>query len=274
MVPGECVQVPTSGPAEYTIKAFVRCEENPPGSGVEVDCSTADSHEIDITLGGNWPIQDVPNNRTIFRYITGPTVPGTNISGQSYTVFDWPTIPSGGAPSGAQASLAQVWADCAAEIPASRVAWKLNRIANKRRDGIIDIYMPLGTGVDQTCGQVYIKWGGQCDGDTIWVAAGGAPVETSRIFTNCGAGVVTATFDECSGLPKDVSISYNGGDSQDCPLEADPQLCFDLGLSSEECFEGLNLGPRTGGAVICTNPPVFVYGVNAWFCPEPLPPSP
>jgi hypothetical protein len=255
---GECFKVPNlpgTGPG-WTLKAFVGFK---PGNTTE---------EIPVELGVNWPICDSANNRSIFRYISGATVPLTNISTQSYIVFNWPAIPLGGTPPGAQLSLDKLFEDCKATVSSGDVAWKLNTVVSNKKDGIIDIYMPLGTRVN-TNGFAWIKWSSYCAGGPMWVAQDPGtgellPQETTRTFANCGANnSVTVKFNKCGQI--ETVTCANGRLA--VPAAA-PRLCESTEIDVGECIEYPNMGPRAGGAVICTTPPVYAYGRQMWFCPK------
>jgi len=249
------------------------CTSSPDGACVTAGNWTVAAYVdgvTDVVLGETWPIRDVAHNRVIFRYITGITNPGTKVSAQSYMVFNWPELPLGANPPGAQLALDQLFKDCGSE-PETGIAYKLNRVATDKKDGIIDIYMPLDTCVNTKGAGVWIKPHDEChSGAPLWVALGSGEVGTIypeiKEYYACNTHV-TVTFDRCYGFPTSVTDA----DGNPCTYKPDAILCIDKNndgiTTDDECETTPNIGPRIGGALLCTDgPPVFVYGDGMWFC--------
>jgi hypothetical protein len=260
---GECA---TFG-GVWSLKAFVGFE---PGG----------KNEIPVELGMNWPVCDSANSQVIFRYIAGPTDPTLKSkSALSYLVYDWYTNPlPDGTPTGGLIDISQFeslfYGCCTNCLEPGDLAYKVNASVNNKSDAIIEIRMPLGTGVNED-GHAWMKWSSDCDDGTIWTAQAGVvggqiPQASTTIFSNCGTNnSVTVKFNVCGYVE---SVTCGTGSAQYQPA-AELRYTYDPPEDTSRDFTLIspipNIGPRTGGVAICTDPPVYVYGRRAWFCPEP-----
>jgi hypothetical protein len=240
-LPGVCLKGST-----YTLKAFIGFK---PGS----------KDEIPVDPGVNWPICDPDHNRVIFRYINGVNTSTT--AAESYVTFNEPSIPLGSIPTGAQLNQTQLFNDCSVTEDPARVYWKLNPNVTPKKDAILEIYYPLGTGVD-TNGQGFIKTSADCTAGQLCVAqefgTGNIP-QGDKVFTNCSGYKVTVSFNQC-GQP---TVKCN---NQAAVLGTAPRICVSEDPDTDDCAAGPNVGPWPNGALMCSDPPVFAYGYSMWFC--------
>ena len=132
---------------------------------------------------------------------------------------------------------------------------------------VFSIFTSPGVPID-ACGNAFIVTNQACTGDSI-AAPGTSTTVRDATFENCAGYEIFADFNSCTGALDSVICN-------EVPLDRDENvnLCFDYDPlnpgEDPECYQNLNIGPRTGGAAICTAAgAVFVYGEYMWRCPRP-----
>lgn len=275
LVAGTCIEItePDNG-VVYILKAFVSfgIPDDPSDPGDPVDS------EESLVLGENWPIHDIANKRTIFRYITGAADPDKygvvkKPSAQSYTVFSLCSLPALGTdPSGAQLDLSKLHSSCGSPELGARKALKLNKVASFSKDGIIELYEPLYTNFDDQCGYAWVVWSDNCNGGRMVVPACTAtPIQKTTSFKCEDSGVtVTVEIDPCT---RQIN-SVNCGDLGPAALGKKPSWAYvkasdpdDPSSSITKSFQFGQAGPGTPGCIACMNPyPIVVRGNEIWWC--------